>query len=187
MSEHKKDEKKEKTGKRKIPVGLLIVLSSVVAGVLVGLLVGFLIVRTRAATPQEFTKGEFSISLSSAFREDTEKSFENSWRYYSRDLAVGVSKWAIGEENKDLTAEAFCSSLIKGESSKTTEMNEEGLVGYARNYQDGDGEELACLRCVYKSGNAFYAVAFCCYEKDYNEMFDTLLSYAKSVKFGQNE
>ena len=184
MNEKNKNEKpvRDGNGKRKksVPVFLLILIAAAAVGVLLGFLIGKAIKSFRDEGMKEFVFNELTVSLPGSFKE--EKREAEDAVSYSGDLIEvhaaeipfdgAIDKMSVVEFRKNQNAEA---------EPEAKEINYEGLTADEGFYRDEKGERYR-LRCYFKSDGAFYTVSFCCAQDRADELFETMIGYAKTVE-----
>ena len=154
-----------------------------------GILLSFmLIVSTLAgcslfeAKEKTFTKAGISITLTQDF---TEEDYISYTAYYeSRKSVVTIIKeesflFEPGEFTS-LSLREYADLVIAANTFSGTVKEKDGLT-YFEYEEHVSGKDTSNLIVVYKGSDAFWMVRFVCETKDYKNLSDTFIKWAKSV------
>lgn len=143
---------------------------------------------------KDFTKDGLTITLTNRFEEDPEQAatLDCNACYTSSSMAVvtievpfamlGVS---AGEISLDEYCELFREGLVtEGTLKDVSELTHENGLTYLTCISTEDPEvDTMCFMVFYETDDAFWVVELDCNESTYEKLKDTMIKYAKSVRF----
>ena len=138
------------------------------------------------AQPKAFTSSGMTITLTTAFKENTQAGYTVC--YESSKVAVFILKESFslqaGVEN--LTLDEYADLVRQSNASKSpTEIaKQDGFCTMEYNFLNESENQTYSYYCtMFKGTDAFWLVQFACKEGDYASCKDTFVDWAKTVTF----
>lgn len=138
------------------------------------------------AQPKTFTSSGISITLTSAFKENTQAGYTVC--YESSKVAVFVLKesFSIQPGVENLTLDEYAALVRQSNASKSpTEITkQDGFCTMEYNFLNENENQTYSYYCtMFKGPDAFWLVQFACKEGDYASYKDIFADWAKTVTF----
>ena len=138
------------------------------------------------ASPEKFSAEGMTITLTDAFKQET---MEGTAAYFesSKALVVAIKETFIQFEelgmSTDITLEEYIDLVVENNTEmQVNALDVEGLTAFI--YESvANKKDFTFFASVYESDDAFWLVQFACKTKDYEEMQEDFVKWAKSVKF----
>ncbi len=133
--------------------------------------------------PQVFVEDNMEITLTNHFWDEEYEGYAGI--YYSDDMNVYIVRddFTSYEGLEDYTLEEYIDLVIEINEFATAKVYTENDMVWYENRVTEDGEGYYFYSYVYKADDAFWYIQFCVLEENKDELKDTVLQYAKSVKF----
>lgn len=136
------------------------------------------------AQPKTFTKAGVSITLTNAF---VEKEYVTMTCYYeSPQLVVTLLKeeFTMLSGLEDWTLMEYAETTIKGNklTDSVAAMSEDGYA-YFEYQKELSGNNYSYYATCHKTGDAFWLIQFGCLSKNFDNLYESILKYAKSITF----
>lgn len=138
------------------------------------------------AQPKEFSSSGMTITLTNAFRENTQAGYTVC--YDSSDVAVFILKESFsmqpGVEN--LALEEYAELVRQSNASKSPSATVKQDGFYVMEYDflnEAENQTYSYYCTMFKGPDAFWLVQFACKEGVYDSHKDTFLEWAKTVSF----
>ncbi|MBQ4121079.1 MAG: hypothetical protein IJD35_03590 [Clostridia bacterium] len=138
------------------------------------------------AQPKTFTAEGMSVTLTDAF---TKRSVDGyTVTYDSKDVAVFAIKESFSLfEGYDVTLEEYADLVRQSNASRnpTAVVERDGVLTMEYSFlNESENETYKYLCTMFKGEDAYWVIQFATKENAYDGLFDTLMTYAKSVSFG---
>lgn len=138
------------------------------------------------AQPKTFTAEGMSVTLTDAF---IKRSVDGSTvTYDSKDVAVFAIKESFSLfEGDDVTLEEYADLVHQSNASKnpTAVVERDGILTMEYTFlNESENETYKYLCTMFTGEDAYWVIQFATKENAYDRLFDTLMTYAKSVSFG---
>ena len=160
--------------------GLVIVIAASIFGVLVGSFLPKLFSGKDSAAPKVFTKEDFQITLTDAFKSEAEPGLYAS--YGSKTAMVFV----VREEKErfgDITLEEYGDLVLQANNKAGSTMNREtGFLWFEYTDTPND-QEIYYLAACYKSADAYWVITYATPVSNRDKFQPMILEWASSVKF----
>ncbi len=138
------------------------------------------------ASPEKFSAEGMTITLTDAFKQET---MEGTAAYFESSQALVV---AIREPftqfdelgmSTEITLEEYMALVVENNTEMQVEHADiDGLTAFT--YENTTNKkEFTFLATVYESDDAFWLIQFACETKNYAQMQEDFVKWAKSVKF----
>ncbi len=168
--------------KKGLKKGIIVAIAAFVIGIIIGL--GAVILPLfMLPEEKEFTKGELSITLNEDFSESSYAGFQAV--YDSSNVAVFAlqEKFADYENIEDMTLEEYTEASIEANGLNTEVKQKDGLTYFEYDANGNSSLLYHYMTFAYKSDDGFWLVQFATLKEDAAEQEESILRYAKSVKF----
>ncbi len=133
---------------------------------------------------------ELSITIADDFQQTPHIYYVASYEKENGDavLIVRESKAVVEDVagHADVTREEYAALLISSNKKGSDPREEDGILYYTYTAADDSGVDYTYLSTVFTSENAFWMVQFVTKTANFNDRFDTFMTYAGSVSFNEN-
>jgi len=169
--------------------GIFILCIFFVIGAVGGFIIPNLLFQGASSKPKEFTKEGMTITLNNRFREVSNDKFTTC--YESQDFAVLVLKeeFSLYEDLQKFTLSDYGDILITNNKLDSSIKLEsiDGLTYFEYQSTNPETKDLyVYFTLVSKTSDAFWMIQFVALEKNYNDNKQTIIDWAKTIKFSNS-
>lgn len=169
---------KQKKNNRK---GAVIMIAASLVGLAVGLFLSRGLFGAEKASPKNFTKDEFQITLTDAFEPTEAEDFFAVYR--SKSVMVFTLREAK-ELFDDITVEEYGDLVLEANGRTGIKMNQDERFIWFEYIDTPDERETYYLAVCCQGENAFWIVNFATPASNRDQYKETFLNWAKSIKVG---
>jgi hypothetical protein len=134
---------------------------------------------------QDFTKGDFTVTLTSAFKEETAAAGHfASWTSKNSSVIVireGFDLFALAELPTDMPLKDYAQLTVDVSPHESPVEEKDGLVSFTFT-TEVSGRDLTYFATVHRGSEAYWLVQIACYAEDFDKYKDDFIKWSKSVK-----